>query len=138
MQVNDKYITLVKEMGQRFDLKGTPIAARQNLHVIKQTEDESIEAFLPRIMTVATDGYGMAGSHTLQHVAAEAFLRGCRHKEAATIVLNEGPANIQLACQRLKTLVANKRTVCGGSKGSPSKKRLSPLKKLGFPGLRNP
>ena len=47
-------------MGQRFDLKDTPIAARQNLHIIKQTEDESIEAFLQRVMTVATDGYGMA------------------------------------------------------------------------------
>ena len=114
---NDKYVTLVKEMGQRFDLKDTPIAARQNLHIIKQTEDECIEAFLQRVMTVATEGYGMADSHTLQHVAAEAFLRGCRHKEAATIVLNEGPSNIQSACQRLKTLVANKRAVCGGSKG---------------------
>ena len=53
---------------------------------------------------MATDGYGMAKSDTLQHVATEAFLRGCRHKEAATIVLNEGPSSIQSAYQRVKTL----------------------------------
>ena len=53
---------------------------------------------------MATDGYGMAKSDTLQHVATDAFLRGCRHKEAATIVLNEGPSSIQSAYQRVKTL----------------------------------
>ena len=80
----------------------------------------------------------MAESHTLQQVAAEAFLRGCRHKELATIVLNEGPANIQSACQRLNTLVANMQAVCGGPRGSPSKKGLSPWKKkIGSLGLRN-
>ena len=66
-------------MGQRFDLKDTRIAPCQNLHVIKQFEDESIDAFLQRIMNVATDGYGMANNDTLQHVAAEAFLSGCRN-----------------------------------------------------------
>ena len=66
-------------------MKDTPIAARQSLHVIMQTEDESIEAFLQRVLTVATDGFGMAESKTLRYVAAEAFLRGCCHKEAATI-----------------------------------------------------
>ena len=62
---------------------------------------------------MATDGYGMANSDTLQHMATEAFLRRCRHIEAATIVLNEGLASIQSACQRVKTLIANKRAVYG-------------------------
>ena len=93
-------------MGQRFDLKDTCIAPCQNLHVIKQFEDESIDAVLQRVMNVATDGYGMANSDTLQHVAAEAFL-----SVVATIVLNKGPTSIQSACQRIKTLIANKRAV---------------------------
>ena len=52
----DRYDTLIKEMGQRFDLKDNRIAARQNLHIIKQFEEESTEASLQRVMTVATDG----------------------------------------------------------------------------------
>ena len=106
------------EIGQRFDLKDVPVAARQNLHSIKQLEDESIEAFLQRVMTVASDGFARADNETLQNVAVEAFLRGCRNKDAAMIVLNEGPTNIQTACQRVKLLVANKRAVYGPSRVS--------------------
>ena len=64
-------------------------------------------------MTVATDGYGIADKSMLQNVATEAFLRGCRHKEAAITVLNEGPTNIQIAGQRIKTLIASTRAVYG-------------------------
>lgn len=111
----DDYHALVKEMGQRFDLRDTPVGARQKLHIIKQTEDESLEVFLQRVMTVAIDGFGLADNTTLQNIATEAFLRGCRHKEAAAAVLNEGPANMQIACQRIKTLVANKKAIYGTS-----------------------
>ena len=73
---------------------------------------------------MATDGYGMADKLMLQNVATEAFLRGCRHKEAAITVFNEGPTNIQRACQRIKTQIANKRAVYGSRKGSlPWKKK---------------
>ena len=53
----DSYDTLIKELGQRFDLKDTPLAARNNLYAMKQYEDETIEAFLQRVMTAATDGF---------------------------------------------------------------------------------
>ena len=55
----------------------------------------------------------MADKSMLQNVATEAFLRGCRHKEAAITVFNEGPTNIQIACQRINTLIANKKAVYG-------------------------
>ena len=109
----DSYDTLVKELTQRFDLKDPPMAARHNLNSIKQNEDESIESFLQRVMTVATDGFELADKTLFQNVATEAFLKGCRHKDAAMVVLNESPKNIQAACQRIKNIVANKKAVYG-------------------------
>ena len=133
----DSYDTLIKELGQRFDLKDTPLAARNNLYAMEQYEDETIEAFLQRVMTAATDGFGMSDKVLLQNVATEAFLRGCRFKEAAMTILNEGPTTIQAACQRIKTLVANKKAVYGSSRVSfqerqftlEEKKRMSRLEK---------
>ena len=52
----------------------TAVAAHQNLHLIKQCENKTIEAFLQRVMTVATDGYGIADKLTLQNVATESLL----------------------------------------------------------------
>ena len=58
---------------------------------------------------MATDGYGLADETTLQYVATEAFLGGCRYKEAATLVLNQSPTNIQDACEQVKKFVSKKK-----------------------------
>ena len=105
------YSSLKNELALRFDLRDEPVAARQRLHVIKQSEEESLEDFLQRVLTVTIDGYGDAQFATLQQLATEAFLRGCKFKDAATLVMNEAPKSIQEACRRVKTVIANKKAV---------------------------
>ena len=98
----------------RFDLKEEPIAARQRLHSSKQEEDETLESYLQRIMTITLDGYKSERTALIQQVSTEAFLRGCKHKEAATMVMNESPSTIHEACKRIKTILANKKAISGG------------------------
>ena len=65
-------------------------AARQQLHVMKQNEEKSLEGVLQRV-TVTIDGYGDAHIAPLQQLATEAFLRGCKFKDAATLAMKEVP-----------------------------------------------
>ena len=71
---------------------------------------------MQQVLNVATDGYGEFETTVLQKIATEAFLRGCRNKESASLVLISTPKTTHEACQRLKTIVANKKKKPGGSK----------------------
>ena len=109
----DNFAALKGELALRFDLKEEPVAARQQLHLAKQGDDETLEAYLQRILAIAMDGYKDASAVLLQQMATEAFLRGCRHKDAATLVMNEAPQTIHVACKRIKTMLANKKAIWG-------------------------
>ena len=98
------------ELARRFDLRDTPVAARQKLHTIRQKEDEWLEVFLQWVLSVCLDGFPKTDAITLQHVATEAFLRGTKHRDEAIV---ESPTNIQQACKRLKTVIANKQAISG-------------------------
>ena len=93
------------------------MAARQKLNVIKQTEEEGLEEgleeFLQRVLTTAMDCFHVADNTTVQKLATEVFLRGCRHKEAASLTLNQNPMSIQEACRSVKTILANKKAIFG-------------------------
>ena len=104
---------LVKELELRFDNRNTPIAARNRLHLIKQSDEETLEEYLQRVITLAMEGYSGANDELIMTIPTEAFLRGCRDKEAALLVMNEAPTNIQDACRRLKSVVANRKAIQG-------------------------
>lgn len=110
----DNFNSLKQELALRFDLKDEPIAARHRLHLAKQDDDESLEAYLQKILTITMDGYKNASAGLIQQMATESFLRGCKHKDAATIVMNESPSTIHEACKRVKTIIANKKAIGGG------------------------
>ena len=110
----ETYEALRRELDLRFDLKDAPVAARQRLHVVRQEDEESLEDFLQRVLTITMDGFDKAEVGTLQQLATESFLRGCKHKDAAMTVMNESVASIQQACKRVKTIIANKKAINGG------------------------
>ena len=107
------YKLLKKELSLRFDSRDAPVAARQKLHIMKQDDGESLEDYLQRVLTVAMDGFSETDPKTVQQLATESFLRGCRHKEAAAKVLNDEPRNIQDACRRVKSFLANQKAIHG-------------------------
>ena len=125
------YSLLKNELALQFDLRDEPVATRQRLHLIKQSEEESLEDFLQRVLTVTIDGYDDAQIATLQQLATEAFLQGCKYKDAATLVMNESPKSIQEICRRVKTIIANKKAVRGTKVLTRSRRKPGwlPLKK---------
>lgn len=107
------YKDLKKELGLRFGLREPPIAARQNLYLMKQSDDESLEAYLQRVLTAAMHGLKTSDHNTVQLLATETFLRGCKHKEAAALISNEAPQTIQETCKKIKTVIANRKAIFG-------------------------
>ena len=110
---NRDYDSLKKELKLRFDLSDEPVAARHKLGVAKQTDDESLEIFMQRVLGIASDAFGGFDNKVMQQMATEAFLRGCNNKEAASFVLVSSPSTIQEACQKMKMVIANKKAVEG-------------------------
>ena len=109
----ENFTDLKNELKLRFDYKEEPIAVRQRLHLARQDKDETLEAFLQRILGIAMDGYKDEKSSIWQQLATDAFLRGCKNKDAAMIVMNEGPKSVHEACKRVKTIMANKKAIGG-------------------------
>ena len=112
-KMNDSFLELKNQLKFRFDLSDEPVAPRQKLNTLKQEPDETLEGFMRQVLNVATDGYRDFETTVLQQMAIDAFLIGCRNKESASLVLISTPKTIQEACQRLKTIVANKKALEG-------------------------
>ena len=77
---------------------------------MKPNEDEGLEEYLQRVLTSTMDGFNTADNNTVQQLATEAFLRGCKHKEAS-YVFNLSPRTIQKTCQKVKTVLANRKAI---------------------------
>jgi hypothetical protein len=57
---------------------------------MRQQESEPLEEFSQRIYFMALDGFDKGNPEVVDQIATEAFLRGCRDKEAARSVLSSG------------------------------------------------
>ena len=110
---NTTYDGLKRELKLRFDMTDEPMIARQKLVTAKQTDEETIEIYMQRILNIASDGYGEYDFKVMQQMAIEAFLRGCQNKEAASFVMVSNPSTIQDACQKMKLVIASRKTVTG-------------------------
>ena len=101
---NYSYTELKAELKLRFDLTDEPVTARNKLHDVKQTDDETLEAFMQRVLSIAKNGYAKFDAETMQQLATESFLRGCQNKEA-------GISNVQEACRKMKMIISGRKAV---------------------------
>ena len=62
---------------------------------------------------MALDGFDKGNPEVVDQIATEAFLRGCRNKEAARSVLEKDPSSITQAVKMVKTYIANQRAIFG-------------------------
>ena len=120
----DDYHELCAEMSRRFKLKDTPIASRRQLHLIKQLEGEQLAEFSQRVHWLAMDGHPNAHLNTVQEVAVEAFLRGCKDKYAAEMAMEKEPLTIFDAVEYVKNSSSNHQALFG-SKGHVTTRHVS-------------
>jgi hypothetical protein len=71
---------------------------------MRQQESEPLEEFSQRIYFMALDGFDKGNSEVVDQIATEAFLRGCRDKEAARSVIEKDPSSITQATDSVPIL----------------------------------
>ena len=125
LDVGSDYKKLKREMKHCFSNKDAPVSVRHKLQFVKQREDESVEQFSQRMHFLALDGYPAAERKTVQQMATEAFLRGCREKEAARAAMEKNPKDIYKALKFVKASVANQRAIFGSRYGSYTQRQVT-------------
>ena len=108
-----EYNVLRADLRRRFSTKEAPVSARRQLQFMRQQESEPLEEFSQRIYFMALDGFDKGNPEVVDQIATEAFLRGCRDKEAARSVLEKDPSSITQAVKMVKTYIANQRAIFG-------------------------
>ena len=103
---------LKKRYGRMYD----PYEQRQRLADIRQQAEESLDEFAERVYRTAAQGYKGSNEKTVQEMAVQAFLRGCKEKLAAMMASShQRPKNITKALKRLKASLADQKAIWGRS-----------------------
>jgi hypothetical protein len=113
LDIRRDYFRLCREMKRRFSTKDAPVAARRQVQFCRQSEDETLEQFSQRVHFLVIDGYPTAERKTIQQISVEAFLRGCREKDAARAAMEKEPRTIHQALKYVKSSAANQRAIFG-------------------------
>lgn len=107
------YNKVKKNLSRRFSRKEAPIAARRQLMSIRQKEGESLEEYSQRVQFLCMDGHPEAREETIDQISVEAFLRGCRDKEAAKSAMEKNPHSVYKALKYVKASINNQQALFG-------------------------
>jgi 5'(3')-deoxyribonucleotidase len=83
-----------------------------------------LEDFAHTVYVLALDGYEKCEDDALEDIATEAFLRGCKEKEAAIKAMEKNPVTLSKAIKFVKTSLANQKAILGQQKISWFKDKL--------------
>jgi hypothetical protein len=77
-----------------------------------------LEDFAHKVYVLALDGYEKYEDDALEDIATEAFLWGCKEKEAPIQTMEKNPVTLSNTITFVKTSLANQKTIFGAAKTS--------------------
>ena len=92
-----EYYALKELLNQCYGIMELPATARRYLQSMRQEEAESLDDFADRVLVKVAEGYPEVPDDTLQILATENFLRGCKDKSAAYAAAERKPNDLQMA-----------------------------------------
>ncbi len=110
------YTLLVKCLEKRFGRKDPPTTVRRKLQHLTQADEESLEAFAERVLTLVQDGFPESDEDLVQSIGVDTFLKGCREKEAAFDALSKEPTTVHQALEMVDSATHNYRAIFGNAK----------------------
>lgn len=113
--VRQDYYKLKKALASRYGQKDPPITIRRLLASLRQEEDENIEEFADRTLSLTIKGHPRASDEVIQTMATEVFLRGCKGRYAALMAAEKDLPTIYRALRYVKSSVHNQKAL-----GKPS------------------
>jgi hypothetical protein len=118
------YHSLKVKMTRRFSEKEDPIVARRELIYIQQKDDETLAEYSGRVHLKVIRGHPQANQDTVEQMAVESFLKGCKNKEAAASAMDKNPKSVYAAVKKVKAAINNRKALYG-TKASFSSKKVS-------------
>ena len=112
----ESYTSLVSCLERRFGRKDPPTTVRRQLQRLRQLDDEALEEFSERALTLAQDGYPEFPDCMIETIALDAFLKGCKEKEAAYTAMHSNPTTLNEAVELVNAAIHNHRVLFGESK----------------------
>lgn len=103
----------------RFSRKEEPSSARRQFQYIMQLETETLEEYAERVHFLALDGFCNNSGDIVDQIGTEAFLLGCREKEAARYVIERNSRTINEALKWIKASMANHSAIYGSRSPVP-------------------
>ena len=104
---------MVKKLTRRFGVKDAPGTVRRELALLKQEETETLEEFSQRVHFRVMDGFPGAKERTIEQLAVEHFLKGCKDRKAASIAMDKNPTKIHRAVKYTKGAINNRNVIYG-------------------------
>ena len=101
------YYVLKDLLNRRYGVLEEPTIARRHLQAMRQEESESLEDFADRVLVKAAEGYPEVPDGTLQALATDNFLRGCKDRSAAYVAVEKKPKDLQSAVQVVREAAVN-------------------------------
>ena len=101
------YDALKDLLNQRYGIMELPATARRYLQSMRQEEAESLDDFADRVLVKVAEGYPELPDDTLQILATENFLRGCKDRSAAYTAAERKPDDLQTAMEEVRDAAAN-------------------------------
>ena len=78
--IQENYTAMTNKLKRRFGRADEPVTVRRRLQELYQREDERLEEFAERAHELTIDGYPGIDDVTIETIATDAFLKGCREK----------------------------------------------------------
>lgn len=110
-EIRQSYPNLVRSLKNRYDLTDPPVTLRKQLFNIRQSDDEHLEDFADRTYNLTVDSFPEATDVTIQSMAVEFFLKGCKDKNASIISMDKDPSSIYQALQQVKAAMHNQKAL---------------------------
>jgi hypothetical protein len=102
-----------RKLHTRYSHEEEPSSARRKLQYTRQKEDEPLVDFCDRVEKLVRAGHPKANRQTIREMEVEAFLKNCKDKEAAKIVMDKEPKSIAKAVKEMKKTINNRRALFG-------------------------
>ena len=101
-QVQGSYRLLLETLEKRYGRKDPPSTYRRGLNAIRQREEEEIDDFADRVYETAAEGFPDAEESLIQSLSSDAFLRGCRDRNAAYMASEKSNETLTMAVRHLR------------------------------------
>ena len=109
----EDYQALCISMAGRFTITDPAPSARRKLKEVQQGAEEPLQEFAGRVQQLTVTAYPNVDQQTIQLLATEHFLSGCRDGLAKLLTMGQNPPSLERALQLMRAQTANQEVVYG-------------------------